>query len=220
VPSTWLVWEGVDIGGGSTDVNSKTHKAAICFLAVRPDFRAGRVFLGWRGDGVVTTAGDVFQKHLELKKEHKIKPVQQRYDWASKDFETISARAGEPFQKADKSHDRGEDIINTLFKNDMLAIYEDPELSKLGGELATLMKSTPKNKAKDDFADAFRYAVTAVPWDFSFLTGELPLAPETDEKLSPKQQEIKERRERMHAGDKEGDVFGIEEEIDEWNARY
>jgi phage terminase large subunit-like protein len=214
VPSTWLVWEGVDIGGGGEG----SHKAAICFVAVRPDFRAGRAFLGWRGDGGVTTAGDVFQKHLEMKKTGKVKPIRQLYDWASKDFGTIAARAGEPFEKADKSHDRGEDIINTLFKNDMLFIYEDPELSKLGGELATLLKATAKNKAKDDFADAFRYAVTTIPWDFSFLTGETPTAAEDDKKLSPKEQEIEERRSwAKEAKEQEQDV---ENEIAEWNEQY
>lgn len=151
VPKDWLIWEGVDIGGGGEDINSKTHKAAICFVAVRPDFRAGRVFLGWRGDGVTTTAGDVFQKHLAMKREYKLKPIRQLYDWANKDFGTIAARAGEPFEKADKGHDKGEDIINTLFKNDMLFIYEDAELAKLAGELSTLLKTTAKNKAKDDF---------------------------------------------------------------------
>lgn len=217
VPSNWLIWEGVDIGGGGEG----SHKSAICFVAVRPDFRAGRVFLGWRGDGVVTTSGDVFQKHLELKKKNNIKPIRQLFDWGNKDFGTIAGRAGEPFEKADKGHDKGEDVINTLFKNNMLFIYEDPELAKLAGELATLLRSTPKNKAKDDFADAFRYAVTMIPWDFTFLTGEAPLVDDVLEPLNEKQQEIAERRRRFEGeDDDERSAKAVEDEFAEWNDAY
>jgi phage terminase large subunit-like protein len=223
VPKDWLIWEGVDIGGGSNDPGSKTHKSAICFVAVKPDFRAGRVFLGWRGDGVITTSGDVFQKHLELKKTLHTKPLRMLYDWGNKDFGTISTRAGEPFEKADKGHDKGEDIINTLFKNDMLMIYEDPELSKLAGELSTLMKLTPKNKAKDDFADAFRYAVTTVPWDFTFLTGAIPLAhDDTPEKpMNNREREIADRMARFEGSRGEDEEqYTVEDEIEEWNDLY
>lgn len=219
IPSTWLIFEGVDIGGGG-----QGHKSAICFVAVRPDFRAGRAFLGWRGgEGVITTAGDVFQKHMELKKSANIKPIRQFFDWGSKDFGTIATRAGEPFERAEKSHEIGEDIINTLFKNDMLYIYEDEELSKLGGELATLQKATAKNKAKDDFSDAFRYAVTKIPWDFSYLTG----AKSEDEEGTPeapmnnRESELMARRKRFEGeGDSEEEKWSVDEEIEDANESY
>lgn len=223
IPPSWLIFEGVDIGGGGQSEGGKpSHRSAICFLAVRPDFRAGRVFLGWRGaDGVTTTAGDVFQKHLEMKKSLSQKPVRMLYDWGSKDFGTIATRAGEAFEPADKSHDKGEDFINTLFKNNMLAIYEDAELAKLGGELATLMKSTPKNKAKDDFADAFRYAVTKVPWDFSYLTGEVAVVDEAPEKpMNRTEQEISERRKAFEGTNEEEGAASFDDEIAELNELY
>jgi phage terminase large subunit-like protein len=213
LPKDWLVFEGVDIGSGGDN-----HKAAICFVAVRPDFRAGRVFLGWRGDDEVTTAGDVFQKHLELKREYNLQPTIQAYDHAAKDFHTIASRAGESFVKAEKGHDLGEDVLNTLFKYDMLFIYEDGELAKLAGELSTLMKLTPKNKAKDDFADALRYAVTRVNWDFSFLTGAEAPKVEFDPEMSPKQREIAERRKAFE--EQAQDEGSVEEEIAEWNDAY
>lgn len=217
IPPSWLIFEGVDIGGGG----ESSHKSAICFVAVRPDFRAGRVFLGWRGDGITTTAGDVFQKHLEMKKEHKLKPLRQFYDWGNKDFGTISTRAGEPFEKAEKGHDVGEDVINTLFKNDALFIYEDAELSKLGSELSTLLKSTAKNKAKDDFADAFRYAVTKIPWDFTYLTGAKSDMEETPEKvMNEKEREIYERKKRFEGTDEENAEVEMQAEFDEWNEAY
>lgn len=218
IPPTWLVWEGVDIGGGG----EQAHKSAICFVAVSPDFRKGRVFLGWRGDHELTTSGDVFQKHLEMKKTHNVRPIRQLFDWGNKDFGTIAARAGEPFEKALKGHDLGEDVINTLFKNDMLFIYEDGELAKLAGELSTLLKNTPKNKAKDDFSDAFRYAVTTIPWDFSYLTGALVETQENPEDaLTDKQREIAERRKHFETEGKSGSDFpSIEEEFEEANTSY
>lgn len=215
VPKDWITYAAVDIGGGGDG-----HPAAIVFLAVRPDLKAGRVFLGWRGDGVLTTAGDVLDKFIELRDKHKLKCTAQFYDWASKDFATIAGRRGEPFQPADKNHERGEQILNTLFKNDMLYIYETEDLTKLGAELAVLRKDQPKRKAKDDFADALRYAVTGVAWDFS---DPAPEAKEKQEaatvKLSPIQQQIADRR-KVFDEEEGKDVFGIQEELEEWSELY
>lgn len=218
VPQNWLVYEGVDIGSGGKD----GHPSAICFVAVSPDFRKGRVFLGWRGDGIPTTAGDVFTKSKELKKENNIHPIQKFYDWANKDFDTISTAAGDPYEKADKGHETGEDIINTLFKNDMLFIYDDPELAKLAAELASLKKvqsqGPKKRKAKDDFADAFRYAVTKIPWDFSNLSGPYS-EPATEVEMTPMQREIAERRAAFER-DNQAEADRIQDEFDEWNEHY
>lgn len=215
VPSGWLIYEGADIGGGKG-----AHKAALVFVAVSPDFRKGRVFLGWRGDHEVTTAGDVFQKHRMMCKDNKIQPTQKWYDWGNKDFGEIATRAGDPFEKAEKSHEKGEDVINTLFKNDMLLIYEDEELVKLGAELAALKKDENKKTAKDDFSDALRYAVTLIPWDWTVLTGavsDLDVQPESP--LTPLQQEIQERRKAFDDNQAE-EAQRVQDEFDEWNDAY
>ena len=60
------------------------HPAGIIFLAVSPDFKQGRVFRAWRGDGVPTTSQDTLNKYRELRRD--LKPVLQVYDYASKDF--------------------------------------------------------------------------------------------------------------------------------------
>lgn len=232
VPKHWLIYAGADIGGGGEEDedgdgrsknHGKAHKSALCYVAVSPDFRQGRVFLGWRGDGVVTTAGDVVQKHIEIAGKYNF--TERRYDWGNKDFDTISQRMGHPFLKAEKSHERGEEVINTLFKNDMIAIYEDPELSKLARELSSLKKTGDKRRAKDDFADAFRYCVTTIPWDFSFILGnvtdeEVQAAREAVElNLTPLQIEIRDRREAFtQQADEESQR--IEDEFEEWNDAY
>ena len=218
LPSTWLIFAGADIGSGGPD----GHPSALCYVAVRPDFRAGRVFLGWRGDFQTTTSGDVVEKHLELKKEHKLNNFGGKYyDWSNKDFDTISTRMGEPFEKAEKGHDVGEDVLNTLFKNNMLYLYEDEELRKLGGELATLKKNENKKKAKDDFADALRYAVTKIPWDWTVITGEPSQDEIPEEKpMNDTERQLQERRARFEEKQHEQEQHRIEDEFDEWNEYY
>lgn len=216
IPPGWLIYAGADIGSGGKE----GHPSALCYVAVSPNFRQGRVFLGWRGDNEDTTAGDVVVKHKEIKKDKKFWCTEQRYDWANKDFFNIATRNNESFLPADKSHEKGEDVINTLFKNDMLFIYNDDELMKLAGELSTLLKSTNKKVAKDDFCDALRYAVATVPWDWSAITGapsEMDEKPE--EELTFEQREIKARREAMEDNHQEQQAY-IEDEFNEWNEAY
>lgn len=169
IPLDWKIVTAIDKGGGKKTTKDN-HYSAVVLVAVRPDFRLGYIFDGWRGDGVETTSQDVLDKHNELRGHHR--PMLQIYPHDAVDFGMIAQRVGEPFIKADKSHDRGEDVVNTLFKNDMLYIFDKPELNKLGSELMTLMKATPKERAKDDIADAMRYAVVGIPWDMTFAVKE------------------------------------------------
>jgi phage terminase large subunit-like protein len=203
-PEGWLIYSGVDIGSGGTDA----HPSAIAFIAVRPDFRYGRVFRGWRGDGVVTTSGDVLTKYRELRAG--LKMTAQYYDWQAKDFWTISSRVGETFLPAEKSHDIGEDVINVLFKNKMLDIDDVPELKALVTELITLKKTTEKRRAKDDFIDAMRYGITKIPWDFEAITGEV-IRIEKERVLT------EDQARRGQSLDDQLEVFAVEQELDEAN---
>lgn len=226
VPASWQIYGGVDYGsGGRFDDGRKSHPSAIVFVAVSPDHKNGRVFLGWRGDEETTTQGDVVKKFIKMKRDHNLFPVDQRYDWSAADFFTIATSMGESFNKANKSHDVGIPLINTLFKNNMLYIYEDGELGKLAAELVSLKSTTLKRNAKDDFADALRYCVATIPWDFSGIGSakteeELSLTSQAPEvKLTPEQQEVKDRREAFF-GDGEQDEYGAEAELSEWNDLY
>jgi hypothetical protein len=208
LPKSWLIYAGVDIGSGGL----KGHPAAICFVGVKPDFTEGRVFLCWRGDKVETTAGDIYVKYRELK--GGMKPVAQYYDWASKDFKTITDRVGGAFMPANKDHDVGEDLLNTLFKNNMLIIYDSAEAQKLVRELQNLKNSTPKRVAKDDLIDALRYAISSVPWNFEAAMN-LRLAP-LIKKTVPTDTEVRRNR---HKRSKEGlELLGWD--VDEINEYY
>jgi len=219
IPKNWVVYAGADTGSGG----QKGHPSALCYVAVDPTYRQGRVFLGWRGDGITTTASDVVKKHIELKKEHNLhgRIIEQNYDWGDADFANIAVSMKEPFTKAEKSHEKGESVINTLFKNDMLAIYETEELGKLAGELSSLLVSTPKKKAKDDFIDALRYAIVRVPWDWSVITGDRPDGEKDPEpQMTAEEFEKSERRRQVLGDPDKEEALRIEEEFDEWNAIY
>lgn len=225
VPKSWLIYGGADVGSGNakkfaTSKEESGHPAAIAFIAVNPNFRQGRVFLAWRGDGIITTAGDVVLKYQELVKEHKLQVTAQVYDWNAADFYTIATRIGLGFEKADKDHETGEEIVNTLFKNDMLAIYSDSETEKLAKEYMTLKRSTRKDNAKDDLIDCIRYICKKIPWDFTALSTALIEEFESVEKpMNQHQSEVAERRSRFIEGksDSENELAA---EFEEWNEQY
>lgn len=208
LPKGWLIYVGVDIGSGGT-----AHPAAIAFVGVKPDFSVGRVFKGWRGDGVTTDAADILNKFLELK--GSMKPVAQFYDHQAKDFFTVASRRKIPFMKADKGRETGEQLLNTLFKNDMLAIYDEPELMKGVVEFENLKNATPKSAAKDDFIDAIRFAVSQIPWDFSILNKKVPAKVDQYAHLSERE---KIRRGLLKEDDNGADL--LEAEFDLANEAY
>lgn len=207
VPKSWSIWTGVDIGSGGED----NHPAAVAVVAVSPDWKEGRVIDGWRGDGEVTTAGDVVVKTQAMMKPHPAPII--KYDWACKDFQTIATEAGLPVQPAEKSHLIGEHVLNVLFKNKMLWVYDYPQLDPLCTELSMLKNSTPKRQAKDDFIDALRYAVASVPWDWSIISDKVE--EEAKPKLSLEAQQLYDRRHGV-TGEEEK-LVGIDEELQSYN---
>lgn len=164
-PKDWYVFGGVDIGSGGPN----GAPSAIYFIAVRPDFRFARVFRGWRGDGLKTTAGDVFNKYMELKQGLNV--LVASYDWGSSDFGTIASSNNEPFSKAIKDRTKGDEVLNTLFRFGMLVVDDvgDYELEKLANEWSNLGVDSVSG---DDAADCTRYCVMPIPFEFTEITKE------------------------------------------------
>jgi len=225
IPKHWPRYAAVDIGsGGETG-----HPSAIVFIAVQPDFKKGWIYKAWRGDGIPTTSGDVYAKFKEMQGKHEI--FQKKvYDYAAKDFGTITARLGESFEKANKSHELGEDLLNTLFKNDMFFLFDgDDEIRKLGSEYISLQKATPKNKAKDDLTDTSRYGVVEVPFDFDDIKAG---SDEDDVDQGAKMPQTKQAWEDYHLAQRRGifedgnsandpqDWHDLENDFEEWNEQY
>lgn len=164
IKKEWSIYTGVDIGSGGKE----GHPAAMVFVAVSPDYTLGEVFMGMRMDYDIfpknTTAGDILEEYLKMKDGYEGRIQEQRYDYAARDFKTLADRISEPFLGANKRHDEGEDILNTLFRYMALTIHKDAyDLLKLCTELKSLKKDGPKKK--DDYADALRYACVGIPWD-------------------------------------------------------
>lgn len=225
IPDNWEWYAAADVGSGGTD----GHPAALVYIAVRPDRQFGYVAHGWRGDGEVTTAGDVLEKHVMIRPKNNF--ARQVYDWQAKDFKTIASRIGQAvggWEMANKGHSEGEATVNTLFRNDMLKIFDVPELRKLGSELSSLMKKTLKANAKDDFADAMRYGCMAIPWDFTAISKDFKHE-EIEEKAQQLQekplteeeciaQQIQDRRGETKTERSSWAEF--EDDIQEWNEAY
>jgi hypothetical protein len=212
VDPSWNVYAGIDIGSGGSN-----HPSAICFIALSPDGRRGEVIDGWRGDGTITTAGDVLERYINMARGYP----------RAIDFGVIAGRAGIPVEKANTRHESGEQVVNTTFKNDMLLIHDTPELRKLGGELASVPAGNylTKKYLKDDFCDALRYGIVSMPWDWEAVSERTYLGDKAEDpnvqKLTEEQlrsEEIKRRRGEVMKKKDEWDEYYSE--IDEWNDYY
>lgn len=204
-PKAWDIFVGADVGSGEDN-----HPSAVTFVAVNPQRTRGIVFKGWRGDDVVTTASDVVHRVVMMSAGLHIGRI--FYDYSSRDFYTIAAGMDLSVEAAEKSHSVGEQVLNVLFRNQLLSIYDSPELDPLCVELTTLKASTPKRNAKDDYCDSLRYAVTKIDWDWSILNVKATIV-----EAKPKT-EIEERREFVSVEDLETDSFN--DEISAWNELY
>ena len=212
VPKSWLWYSGIDIGTGGP----KNHPAAICFIAVRPDFKKARVVRCWRGGtDAVTTSTDITDQWFLMKEEIGIEGDLEGnfYDWQAKDFEITATAAGIPLSKAEKSHEIGYPLMNTLFKNQILDVDDIEENQDLVEECLSLKTKTAKTKARDDAIDATRYSISRIPWDLTGVTGQEIIVT----KQTPTEQQLRRRGRNFEEEDYD---WGIEEEIDEWNEFY
>ena len=129
---SWPVYCGIDIGSGG-----HAHPAAISFIAVRPDFRIGRLVKFWIGNqSETTTSIDILRRYQAMKQGLTV--VQTFYDYNSREFGLQAMNAGEVVMPAEKSHEAGESTLNTLFKHEMLLIEQGPHTSRLEEEFLTL----------------------------------------------------------------------------------
>lgn len=207
IDPTWMLFTGVDIGSGGTN-----HPAAISVVAVKPDFSYGRLVRFWKGEkNHITTASDVLEKYQEIVNALPVKPVGEFYDHASREFGIVAERNGFPFQKANKNRD--EDLLNVLFKNQMLDLEEGEYLWDLVMELMTLKVDEKKQNAKDDGIDSLRYATSSIPWDFSFIRIDEEIKVTKDNK--PRKLQPREQASQKDALGE--DEYDYDKDMDEWN---
>ncbi len=213
IPRDWDYFAGVDIGAGGKDC----HPAAISIIAVRPDYRYARLVKFWRGGkDKHTDTSDILNQYVKMSAG--LPMTKAFYDWHSKEFFIRAQKAGIPFEKAEKSHTVGDDLLNILFKNQMLDLEEGEQIVDLIQEIESLRHDKRKTDAIDDGVDSLRYSLASLNWDLSGITDKLiDVAPEVPrEKL---EWELRaEAGERMlKPKDDEGEQWNIDKEYDDFN---
>jgi phage terminase large subunit-like protein len=206
IPSNWMYFSGVDLGGGGSG-----SLPAIVFIAVSPNFQSARVTEVWKGSSnKVYTASDVMDRYIEMRQGRPM--IGQYYDFSSKDFGTISDRVGAGFEKADKSREVGFPMLNTLFKNQMLNIDENPDNHALITEILNLRHDSNKRSkyTQDHLCDALRYAAVKIPWNFEGITGEKIVIPQ---KRTPTHDELR----RGDFVEDTREVWAIESDFNDFN---
>lgn len=200
IPHDWIKVVGVDIGSGTTTSRvtekKRNHPSTISFIAVKPDYTYGVVYKHWRSDidengtemaeehSSRITAGDTANQYIKMAGRQTIQ--RKFYDFHAVDFKTITDRMYLGFEPAEKGQSIGETLLNTLFKNKMLMIFDLPECEPIINEFSSLLRETDKRNAKDDSADSVRYGATKLIWNFDAVKLELQPLPElSDEKLTP-----------------------------------
>ena len=142
------------------------------------------------------------------------------FDYHAKDFGTICSRKGLSVMKADKSHNLGESVLNVLFKNGSLLVFDLPQLDELVFELTNLKLDIAKRSARDDAADALRYCLSRVPFNWAKLGVAMQLQKPTETKiLSKQEQEFQDRRSGIFSG-KQEDRISIDDELSAWGELY
>lgn len=181
VPPDWLWYSGIDVGSSG----KSGHLAAICFVAVNPLYTEARVIEVWRADrSKNTTSTDILEKYLEMRGNRRM--TGEFYDWGSAEFGIVAQRAGVPVQKAEKGKDHGVNLINSLFRNEMLTIDQTEPNQDLIDELLSLRVNKAKRHAADDAIDSLRYCIGKIPFDFSAVSApylKVPKVEQTKPKL-------------------------------------
>jgi hypothetical protein len=150
---------GLDYGSGSN------HPGGVVITWISPDFKKIRVIKMWRGEkGKVTTAEDIVQKYLEMSAGMNIDfPF---YDWSCADLNTIYWRmTGKELQKAQKNHEIGVGLVDTLFKNNMLQFWgysDEPYLDWVATDYEGISHSVAKKDREDTLSDCIRYSLAGV----------------------------------------------------------
>lgn len=208
---------GIDYGSGTN------HTSAIAITHINPTCNRATVIKLWRGTmGIRTTADDVVKKYIEMSAGLNIDfPF---YDWAAADLDTVYWRmTGKNLIQAQKSHEIGQNLIDTLYKNDLLEIIArkgDPYIEWLANEYENLTADQKKNHRTDDLSDAIRYSLAGVAHLFNLEE----LSPDfknkvNAEKITKKKEIPEDYGVRSWKNVKEKEINSddwIEKEIDEW----
>jgi hypothetical protein len=219
VPESWDIYAAVDLGSGA--LSESSHPAAIVFVGVNPEKTKARVFRAWRGDGEKTAAGDVYEQYKQMCVTLGREPVIKSYDYESADYGILVERAGDFWYRAEKNIARGQELVNSMFKFNVLTLDEgDMEIQKLSAELQSVSVDGGKDQ-RDDLVSALRYDVMKIPLDWNKIR-ELNKDIEVEDvpKQAEKQENDREQLRKRLLGKTKDVDFGhesVEQELEFWN---
>jgi hypothetical protein len=184
----WHYWVGIDFGSGGAN----GHPSAFVIIAVNETYTKARVVFAWKSGTERVTQSDLLEMYVSIRDHWGIEP-QTFYDGAATDLGELALREGVPMQPANKNHEYGQGLLNSLFSTGQLIIFTGGPSGQTGAlikELASVLEDTPKKRRKDDLADSLRYGLTKCPMR---ITTDKPSA-------KPKKEEITCPRMRFYKG--------------------
>lgn len=178
----WRSYVGIDYGAGG----DYGHSSAIVHVKVDPTYSKARVLDVWTSQKRRMTQSDLLVQYKEIAS--RIGPHQAFADWGATDLFTLAAREGIRLEKAEKSHDIGINLLNTLFKEAQLKIVTTGKSHAqfLIQELQTISEDTAKRHRVDDCTDALRYAISLCPMRLTALKLQEEKKAEDLSKINPR----------------------------------
>jgi phage terminase large subunit-like protein len=153
----WMFFTGVDFGSGG----QWGHSSAISLVAIDPSWSQVRLVKSYHSQKLRMTQGDLLET---FKKRFRKYNATNYFDGAAVDFGQLADREAVPFLPAEKSHEIGVGLLNSLFKTGQLKIFTGHEAGDnqiIVQELMQVDSDTPKKNRVDDGADSLRYAIAA-----------------------------------------------------------
>lgn len=204
---------GIDYGSGTN------HASAICITWVSNDFKKVRPYFLWKGEkGISTTADDVVKKYIEMTRGLHVKwPF---YDWAAADLKVIAQRMGIIFYKAEKNHEIGVNLLNTLMKNNMFEVLvrkDDPFPAEFATECETITHEQVKKNRIDDLSDAVRYSIAGIAHLFNLIELNPDFEPPVEEKVNDPAVVETDRRDWTKNKKTKSWEDEIDEELNDWD---
>jgi len=179
----WRSFVGIDFGAGG----EYGHSSAIVHVKVDPGYENARIASVWWSQKRRMTQGDLLLRYKMMRST--FGPHWAFGDWGATDLFTLAAREGIPLHKAEKSHEIGINLLNSLFKDEQMKVITgtSPDVAQLVQELKSVSEETPKRHRIDDCADALRYAISLVPFRLKSLkAGQKAVEAKVMEEINPR----------------------------------
>lgn len=178
----WSLYLGMDFGCGG----EHGHSSAISVIAVDPTMSEARQITSWHSEKKRMTQGDLLEEFKKMISDGKM--YFSSADWMATDLFELANREGLTINKAEKSHEIGINMLNTLFKAERFKIWTGDGSGhnyQAVREFSSVSEETNKRHRIDDSCDASRYAIAATPMRLTGIEAANKMTKQ-EEKLHPR----------------------------------